>query len=1415
MSATPKAQRAAPPRRFENYILTRSTAASVNLTNVHDNKFLPCSPASLSETQGGDKDPGRGYSDDGISVAIDIGFDFQIDGVTYNKFVVCTNGWMALVDPATGTFNSTEVLNSQVWINSAIRTTFSTNVILLAPWFDDLRNVAANTTQYAATSSISSQKIERINRGLESPPTFINATKNSVKYFQDVRSTSGRRLIVRWNSLSDFSSPSTILRFEVVIYENGKIEYRYSPRSSINIILNAASPEDATIGIFMPGGTDRFRDFSYGLGYRDNARQQYRYGGAVVDATYTDTDDQAFTSNYTCNLKPFTHWPGLGSAGSMFTFSPPVNRRRVLPRNELRRLDNRLVLPTVARTGDTRMGNDQIIFDDRRTLAYISGVLINAPSMMQRFYGDSEPTSVTRQDLFAGDFEFTGSVVRAVVEQFIQGDIPAFIEPFSEHKLFENDAAAATDDFFTSGSSVDALGDGLTQPLKAKTQIRFSLPINNVVQLLGTSSTIHYYNVRSNAWEVPQNSSYVIANGATTNTSGTPKGDIVPDRTSAASALRILEDHKGFGPIGNTVTSGSHNPSGNSDQTDANIGLRYTTGNATMALNKTYAKSVPVNEEYRANADEVIKLPINHPFLIERAVIEIPFAAGDGWFADRTQCMSTLENNAAGGFDFGGPGLTVALFNQTFDGDGARSRRDLIMSGVITHSYDNVHNIVFSTFPPITSTYQIRPRGYLAHGGTPGAVVTPVGSVGSRTFTGSAAVKCEAGISNGVIVKLELAMTSSNIQSNKSGVIDVFNSALLPLVNRTTTHYSQSCYIAYINNFGRGGTGFDPSGRSIFGKEFITQQLLNEKGQIANPFYLTGTAGGAVSPTFKGLPQQYINAIAAGNTFKFEMALPLQNFRPSPYLVLPSDTLVLAISKSRPVFYGSQTPGLKTSGSIQHDVQLLSGAVNIVLYGSLLRENKEFHDTLNQPLASDAIHEIVVGNEPTLDQFNIAYREQYISGFSDDFVTGSLVTKSTAANHVITLTTGSRGRVLSKFRARTKAVPDTSTYELSVNPTKSFRLQPWFERCGTPRVTNHFDSSERYWDTLMPDVTKAFAQDNAVLFTIAPSDNNFLLSGNFDYSNTAFVRLDTNNGAFPKDTSINVNWSKSFPFEPRYASATRQVDFQKSFVAKTRYDQSVSLPMGEYTFPTDPVKCDSLVVGFIATALYYNLFLNYYQVIGKNGWYVDVNLRTTVTGAMVTNDTAKALFGFGDLNTCKVAGYGGDFNLPGLDSSREGSNNYPEGRVINYDDIPGLGSDPRYTPANIGFSHFHISPVIRGWKYGVKSGIAEYTHATFRTDKYGQLRDMLEQRPYSKFYITSRDGRAASVSEAAISVKFVDATGKLTQPENTWSQNLSLEATSSMPYFDGETRNRQSINKDTLNANIITFKSNQFGQVTL
>jgi hypothetical protein len=193
-------------------------------------------------------------------------------------------------------------------------------------------------------------------------------------------------------------------------------------------------------------------------------------------------------------------------------------------------------------------------------------------------------------------------------------------------------------------------------------------------------------------------------------------------------------------------------------------------------------------------------------------------------------------------------------------------------------------------------------------------------------------------------------------------------------------------------------------------------------------------------------------------------------------------------------------------------------------------------------------------------------------------------------------------------------------------------------------------------------------------------------------------------------------------------------------------------------------------------------------------------------------------------------------SLPPDPSSRIGGNNYPEFRTYKVDTrFSPIGYNPiasgsvaqvSGTADRYSGEIFGVSPVIRGWKYGLASGFPTNSKAVFRRERYGHLRDMLEQRPYTKFVAVSTsptdelaiksveaneevDSRstlptqAGSVGPGPVSVAFVQqeyvpsgerGIGEIVtrgvNPYYTVSQNLSSAATSSLPYFDGVARHR-------------------------
>lgn len=107
------------------------------------------------------------------------------------------------------------------------------------------------------------------------------------------------------------------------------------------------------------------------------------------------------------------------------------------------------------------------------------------------------------------------------------------------------------------------------------------------------------------------------------------------------------------------------------------------------------------------------------------------------------------------------------------------------------------------------------------------------------------------------------------------------------------------------------------------------------------------------------------------------------------------------------------------------------------------------------------------------------------------------------------------------------------------------------------------------------------------------------------------------------------------------------------------------------------------------------------------------------------------------------------------------------------------------------------NPQIRGWKYGIYNGAPTATSVTFRVGKFGQLRDMLEQRKYSSFFDRSNgkntvsypiDIRFVTGSNTALSASiYSTATTQTTfNPEDSGTYDIHYR--SGKPFNDTDSR---------------------------
>lgn len=120
----------------------------------------------------------------------------------------------------------------------------------------------------------------------------------------------------------------------------------------------------------------------------------------------------------------------------------------------------------------------------------------------------------------------------------------------------------------------------------------------------------------------------------------------------------------------------------------------------------------------------------------------------------------------------------------------------------------------------------------------------------------------------------------------------------------------------------------------------------------------------------------------------------------------------------------------------------------------------------------------------------------------------------------------------------------------------------------------------------------------------------------------------------------------------------------------------------------------------------------------------------------------------------------------------------------------------RKGPSYLGFLSaviFARKALLRGWKYGLMSTTPTNTACVFRQNRFGQFRDMLEQRKYSKFLDVSK---GQTTTRGAVEIRFVSGTTTFarsvdyvtaTNPDYNLRDSgiYDFEYRSGQPYFEG------------------------------
>ena len=603
-----------------------------------------------------------------------------------------------------------------------------------------------------------------------------------------------------------------------------------------------------------------------------------------------------------------------------------------------------------------------------------------------------------------------------------------------------------------------------------------------------------------------------------------------------------------------------------------------------------------------------------------------------------------------------------------------------------------------------------------------------------------------------------------------------------------------------------------------------------DSGILSNPF---GGASGTSSPSGRQIVSSIINTkftledslIATqfssfgqnedvfGEIFSRQKESRESQRKTSPYLLKPSDRLVFGW-QNHSFNPTEDIPGL-TNSTVESATESVLGehmfdfieSIKVTLFGSNVSARKETQGGTKENLTSNSIHQ-VIGDEPVLDQFDTSNIELLSGSYTDALMFGTMIKKSEDGKPI----TGIRGR-------------RGSLASHHGGPTGSLQ-----------RTVRHSQTDLVYADTQLP----YFGQIIATLFPSASTTRtgSVTLESDVDYG-TGLVFSDANPAATAKR---NITWPNIYSatllniieqenqrnsdlvralenaIDPLYLpivgfhysppitlvqpdapgnfnvviEETSVPGFETPKAPAGRGNPGMGGPFGgefggfngarPFSDPTlvgifPQSDADFLVVDFNNPERKAKRMPDLNGVISRLGSADANNLLAAPMFRQFT--TQEHLFGVKNFSNDEftTTGSAEPLSITATEESKIALSKFAFGiasgrQKILYSGIPAI-------PVSSSF----FVPQPRGFKYGVMNTPPLRPFNVYRRDSYGQFRDMLEQHPETHF---NRDSGRSKVFPSVI-INFVSRDGESRiDPESTNTQNLSIFATSSLPYADGD-----------------------------
>jgi len=606
--------------------------------------------------------------------------------------------------------------------------------------------------------------------------------------------------------------------------------------------------------------------------------------------------------------------------------------------------------PTIARTGDAdRSGKAAIAFNDRDTIIFETRQ-INLP------YGLGIGTLQLSRQNTVNDLTASGHVLPGIGDAFAKmttvesEDLSPFVD-FGRPEY-------RTGEFFMTGTDRTVL-PGFSSPLKSKTIIKIDLSASSDSIITRSPSLRNDYYDPGGDFAGVDKAGFAYFNFVTRNWEDQGLFDPATGTSYAGTALQHYDwaIDPSAAPPNYAVTSGTNRwcqqftapdmLEGDTDQARLNNTNLLHVGYPTVSMQAPFAN------RYHAIASQALKMEnfISHPFLLEKAVLSFSSVEArrlQQWDGDLGDTASRYMDD-----------YVFFLYrqentNNTQDSaaDVSGSQRYLICSASMCF-YNELIKKTGSLDPQSDEFAPIHSPDFSHNFG----MLDTGPNLHKLSWDGPVDLKMTCAVASPFIPGYFFVTGSNDVGDQLEANALVFN--FWP-GGTTSKSFLPSKF-----------TGREPEVDTNFGDTLYSHLVPASLNKTAAEMDLIKLDHRAHAMLGRGGRETQVGLVGGRAV--------------SPYLLLPTDSLVLGVDSLLGLVQNQLAHTV--TGSY---LKIFGGLATLTLYGSLIRDNVEFHDTLNQPLTSEAIHEDLHFDNPTVDQFNIEREEVYSGSYINRIMTGNI-----------------------------------------------------------------------------------------------------------------------------------------------------------------------------------------------------------------------------------------------------------------------------------------------------------------------------------------------------------------------------------------------------------------------------------------